>query len=210
MQSVLRNRLKYSGVIAALAAGSLVLSACGGGSTGGNSGSGDGEAASLRFYWWGSDERNKRMQEAIDIFNAENSDIEVTGEFAEWGGYWDKLATSTAGNDTPDVYMQEDRYIADYGRRGLLANLDELGVPTDDIDESLLASGEIDGELLGVPTGSNVYSVLANPAIFEEAGVELPDDSTWTWDDYVEISQQIHDGIPSGDVFGTSDATYNE
>lgn len=164
--------------------------------------------ASIRFYWWGSDARNERMQQAIDIFQDDNPNITVTGEFAEWGGYWDKLATSVVGGDTPDVFMQEDRYIADYARRGVLADLGSIGVETGDIDKSLLTAGQIEGTQYGVPTGSNVYSVIANPALFEAAGVEMPDDDTWTWEDYVEIADKIHEATP--DVYGTSDATYNE
>ena len=38
----------------------------------------------------------------------------------------------------------------------------------------------------GVSTGSNAFAVLANPTLFKEAGVDLPDDSTWTWEEYAE------------------------
>jgi multiple sugar transport system substrate-binding protein len=51
--------------------------------------------------------------------------------------------------------------------------------------------------------------VIVNPAIFEAAGVELPDDTTWTWDDYVDIANEISEKAPEG-IYGTSDYTYNE
>ncbi|GAA2008928.1 ABC transporter substrate-binding protein [Microbacterium ulmi] len=205
------RRILRRSAVAGMAALAVGLSACAvpGGSATPVADDPD-EPASIRFYWWGSDARNERMQQAIDLFEEDNPNITVTGEFAEWGGYWDKLATSVVGGDTPDVFMQEDRYIADYARRGILADLGAIGVETGDIDESLLTAGAIDGTQFGIPTGSNVYSVIANPALFEAAGVELPDDDTWTWDDYVDIATRIHDGTPGGQVYGTSDATYNE
>jgi multiple sugar transport system substrate-binding protein len=196
----------------ALAATSLVLglAACGGDSGSGGSTGGDAGPVTIRFSWWGAETRNARVQEAIDIFESEHPDIHVQGEFAEWSGYWDKLATAIAGGDTPDVFFQEDRYIGDYARRGILADLGALGVDTSQIDSGLLGSGRIDGTLVGIPTGSNVLAVLVNPAIFELAGVPMPDDDTWTWEDYVDISVAIHNGIASGDVYGTSDYTYSE
>ena len=164
----------------------------------------------IRFYFWGDANRNTEVGKAIDLFEQDNPTITVQPEFTDWSGYWDKLSTEVAGGNTPDVFMQEDRYIGDYSRRGLLADLESLGVPTNDIDSGLLSNGRIDGKLVGIPTGSNVYGIIINPTLFQQAGVAIPDDSTWTWDDYVSIAEQIHNNIPGGTIYGTSDSTYNE
>lgn len=182
----------------------LGAGACAPGSGGGG---GDGDVT-LRFSFWGTNERADRMQHAIDIFEEENPGITVEPDFVDWSGYWDRLATGVAGGDVPDVFMQEDRYIGEYARRDVLADLSGA-VPTDDIDASLLSSGDIDGGLYGIATGSNVFAVIANPDVFEEAGVELPDDTTWTWEDYVEISDAITAGTPDG-TYGTSDYSFSE
>lgn len=191
--------------VAALSVASLAVGLAGCGA----SDSGADGTQTISFMWWGSAERTARVQEAIDMFEEANPDIKVEGQYAEWAGYWDKLATSVAGGDTPDVMFQEDRYIGDYARRGVLADLSAIGIDTAKIDETLIAAGEIDGKPYGIPTGSNVMSIVANPDLFEAAGVELPDDDTWTWDDYVEIAEQISAGSPDG-VYGTSDYSYNE
>ncbi|WP_298461104.1 ABC transporter substrate-binding protein [uncultured Cellulomonas sp.] len=206
-----RALLRGAGVLTAAA---LALTACGQGEQPGadddpaGTGGGDG-SAEIRFSWWGSDERHARHQQIIDAFEAEHPDIDVVPDFIDWGGYWDKLATVTAGGDTPDVFMQEDRYIREYADRGVLADLSEMDIATQDLDATLLASGQLDDGLYGIPTGANVLSVIANPAIFEAAGVELPDDSSWTWQDYERIAQTISDNTQDG-VYGTSDYTYNE
>jgi multiple sugar transport system substrate-binding protein len=44
---------------------------------------------------------------------------------------------------------------------------------------------------------------------FEEAGVELPDDTTWTWDEFVELGAQITEAS-GGEVFGAQDKGFNE
>src|SRR5687768_16421467 len=57
-----------------------------------------GGAATLRVSTWGNDSRVRLTQEAVDAFTAANPDIKVTIENTDWSGYWDKLATMTAGN----------------------------------------------------------------------------------------------------------------
>ena len=198
------SRRTAAGAVVITAALALTAGACAPGSGGGGE---DGDVT-LRFSFWGSNERADRMQQAVDIFEEENPGIVVEPDFVDWSGYWDKLATSVAGGDVPDVFMQEDRYIGEYARRDVLADLAGV-VPTDDIDASLLSSGEIDGGQYGIPTGSNVFSVIANPDLFEAAGVDLPDDTTWTWEDYVEISDAISAGTPDG-TYGTSDYSFSE
>jgi multiple sugar transport system substrate-binding protein len=50
---------------------------------------------------------------------------------------------------------------------------------------------KIDGKLVGANAGVNSLAILANPAVFKKAGVDLPDDKTWTWDDYRQIAAEI-------------------
>lgn len=202
---------------AAVAALSLtgVLAACGAGDSGLRPAEAEPSSAApeecpceIRFSWWGSDSRHQATQQIIDAFEAENPDITVVPDFTDWGGYWDKLATSVAAGDTPDVITQEERYIADYASRGVLADLSTLGVDTSKIDETIVGAGQVDGGLYGIPTGINAYAVVADPEAFAAAGVDLPDDKTWTWDDYVETATTIASRTPG--VYGTQDYGFNE
>ena len=183
----------------------LSLTACSGNGEAPDAGAED--EVTLRFAWWGSDIRHEATQQAIEAFEAQNPNIDVQGEFGDWAGYWDKLATMTAAGDAPDVIQMSDAYMAEYAGRGALLNLSEQeGLNTADLDEKSLASGEIDGVLYGVEAGANAPVVLANTKIFEDAGVELPDDKTWTWDDYTRIAKEITEATPDG-VYGASAMT---
>lgn len=172
-------------------------------------GEGEGAEATIRFAWWGSDSRHQMNQQLIDAFEAEHPNITVVPDYTDWGGYWDKLATQTAAGDTPDVMMQEERYLREYADRGILANLNDYDVDTSNIDASILGSGEFNDGLWGVATGVNVRVMMADPAAFEAAGVEMPDDKTWTWDDYQDLMTQISensDGITGAQDFGISES----
>src|SRR5262245_55444800 len=80
-----------------------VLTACGTGGDSDASGDLTKDNITLRFTWWGSDARHKRTQQVIDLFTKAHPNIQVKGEFKDWNGYWDSLATTVAANDAPDI-----------------------------------------------------------------------------------------------------------
>ncbi|WP_369055558.1 ABC transporter substrate-binding protein [Kineococcus terrestris] len=185
--------------LGAAAAGAAALTACGAGGSGGSSG-----PAELRFTWWGSDTRHRATQEVIDAFNAENPDIRVTGEYTEWSGYWDKLATTVAANDAPDVIQMDVIQLRSYADRGALLDLSQVeGIDTSLIDPQDLSTGQTDEGLFGLVNGIVPHAVIANPELFAAAGQELPDDLAWTWDDYERLGAAITQAGPSG-TYGLS------
>lgn len=197
---------------ALVAAGALALTACGDSGSddpGGDSTGGGDEKVTIRFSWWGSDTRHELTQQVIDAFEDEHPNITVEADYTDWDSYFDKLSTSVAGGDAPDVITQEERYLTDYASKGVLADLSSLGLDTSKIDESVLASGSIDDKLYGVATGVNAYAVVADPEAFATAGVEMPDDTTWTWQDYVDIANEVSEKS-GGKIFGAQDYGFNE
>ncbi|WP_309080870.1 extracellular solute-binding protein [Zhihengliuella sp.] len=178
-----KDKKRLAQAVAVAAVSALALTACGGGGE-----SEDGKVR-LTFAWWGSDDRSELTEEIIAAFEEQNPDIDVVGSYSDWNGYWDRLATQTAAGDAPDVIQMDSQYLREYADRGAL--LDLSGVDVSKFDESAVDNGRTEEGLFGITTGVNSPTILANPAVFEEAGVALPDDTTWTWDDYAEISQQI-------------------
>ncbi|PZG19538.1 extracellular solute-binding protein [Nonomuraea aridisoli] len=185
---------------AALLAAALlaVTAACGGGGDGGESAGG---TVTLRFSYWGSDARQKMTEEAIAKFEAKNPTIKVEGEFSDFDSYYESLSTKVAASDAPDVIQLEIRALREYADRGTLADLSS-SVNAADIDAKLLATGAIDGKQYAIPNGANAFSLMVNPALVESSGQKLPDDTTWTWDDYVDLASKITAGS-DGKVTGT-------
>lgn len=188
-----RRTLLGSALGAALAAGIGGLSSCSSGSPG-SSGSSD----QLRFTFWGPAFYQEFTKKMVDAFTS-SSGVSVALEPAEWSSYWDKLATQTAAREEPDVINMDGKYLAEYAGRGALADLGSAeGLDVSGLSAADLDAGKMDGKLYAVSTGSNAFAVLANPALFKQAGVELPDDQTWTWEDYAEIGRQVHRGKVAG------------
>ncbi|TWD79981.1 carbohydrate ABC transporter substrate-binding protein (CUT1 family) [Kribbella amoyensis] len=179
------RRLAGTRWLAAALGAALVLAGCGGGDEAA------GGKVTLRFTWWGSDGRHTITQKVIDAFEAEHPNIEIKGEYGDWTGYWDKLSTQVAANDAPDIIQMDEQYIREYAGRGALLDLAKYDVNLDGFDASVAKAGEFDGGLYGVVNGVNAPVVLANPQLFQKAGVKLPDDKTWTWDDYTRIATEL-------------------
>jgi len=197
--AVSRRQFLIGGGLAALAS-TVGLSACG--SDSGSGGSSDG-SADLQFCWWGNEVRNKNTNAAIAAYTKANPTVKIAAQPGEFATYWDKLATQTAGNTSPDIIQMDMAYISEYGTRGALLDLGEEGGDVSKFAEGTVDSGKIDGKLVGMNAGINTPTFLANPAIFEKAKMEMPDDSTWTWDQAMEVAAEISSKVGGG-VFGMS------
>lgn len=200
MYTPTRRTLIATGTAAAFGG---TLTACSGG-LGGFGGGGDGDTTTILYGWWGSPEKDEALFAAIDAFNAANPDVVVEGESTPWEGYWDKLATMSAGGDAPDVIHMSERYILEYGERDALQDLrSDENLDLSALDETVVALGESGDEVLyAVPAGLNTFVLAVNVGLFEEAGVEVPDDTTWTWDDYYAASSAIADAGFVGSNYG--------
>jgi multiple sugar transport system substrate-binding protein len=172
----------------------LLLSGCGGGSD-------DGGPTTLRFAWWGSDPRHAYTQQIIDLYESEHPGVVIEPTFTGFGDYWDRLATEVAGSGAPDVMQQETRYVREYADRGALLDLNQY-VPdiirTEQLDPAVLETGVVDGEMFAIPIGINAHAVIADPQVFSDAGVPLPDDTTWTYEDMLASATAVSDAAPDG------------
>lgn len=167
-----------------------------GGSSVSGSGSGS-EEVTLRFNWWGSETRYDLTQQVVDIFEAKNPGIKVVMEYAGFGDYFDKLAVSIAGRDFPDLFQVTDPYMYQYIDGGVLQDVTQLeGLDLSAFPETSLFGTTVGGGVYGVPTGESGFAILANPALFDQAGVPIPDDETWSWQDYIDTATAITVALP--------------
>lgn len=203
-------RRGLAGAVGVLAAGSLALTACGQGELPDDTPAADEEEAAsggdvdLRLTWWGADARAQLTEQVIDLFEEKNPGITVTTEWGIWDGYWDKLSTSAAAGDVPDVVQMDESRIDAYGTSGQLLDLESqpesLDVST--IAPEVLNTGEVDGTIVGAPVGIGIYSVGVNTDLLQQAGVELPDDKTWTWDEFIDTAAQVSEKLGDQGVTG--------
>ena len=168
---------------------------------GGNQGGGeDAGAATLALAWWGNPTRNKNTEAMIAAFTKANPDVKLEPQPGEFSSYWDKLATQTAGGTAPDIIQMDMNYISEYGSRNALLDLKD--VDTSKFVEGTVESGRINDTLVGVNAGINSAIIFANPSVFEKAKMEIPDDTTWTWDSMIEVGAEA--ASKAGVTFGVA------
>jgi multiple sugar transport system substrate-binding protein len=184
-----RRQFLLGGLGLAAAATTMGLTGCAPGSSDSGGGGGDASTADLAFTWWGNDVRNKNTTDAITAYSKANPGVKIAPQPGEWSSYWDKLATQVAGNTAPDIIQMDMAYISEYGNRQALLDLSK--VDTSKFIEGTVGSGKINDTLYGINAGINCLVVLANPKVFEKAGVAVPDDKTWTWDSMIDTAAEV-------------------
>lgn len=201
-----RIRRTVAGTVAATV--TLTLTACGVAQDQGSTELAD-EPVTLRVTWWGGDTRHARTQEVFDLFEEKYPDITIEPEFSDWSGYWEKLATATAGGNAPDVIQMDQLYLASYASRGSLVDLGSLPqLDTSGLEDSVLGMGTWKDGLYAMPISTTSTGLLVNTDLVEELGTPLPDTSTWSWDEFEAWAQEVTEKSPD-DTYGTN-VIYNE
>lgn len=169
---------------AVLTAGALLLSGCGAGSADGDDGD-----VTLRFYWWGHDGRHENTQEIIDIYEEENPGVTIEPEYSDWSGYWDRLATQTAAGEAPDVIQMDALYLREYAENGTLLDLSAMDFSG--LAAGVRDAGATDDGVWAMPHGMTVMTLAANDSMIADSGVELPDDTSWTWEGFSGYAAEL-------------------
>ncbi|GKQ40207.1 ABC transporter substrate-binding protein [Streptomyces sp. A012304] len=184
-----RTILKAAGASAATL-GLAATTGCGG--NGGTSADG---TVTIRYSWWGADERAKRINQSIALFEKKYPKIKVKTDFQDYVAYWEKFQTQAAGGNPPDVFQNAVGFLRKYDKRGILLDLksqiDAGNLSVDNFRAGVVSVGEVDGKQLGIPVGSNTMALVIDKKVFQKAGV-TPQPG-WTWDEYFKALKTIYD-----------------
>ena len=167
----------------------------------------DAEEKTLSFIWWGNQTRNERTQEILSMYSTEHPEITFDPQFAEWGDYWQKLATASAGHELPDIVQMDYSYLKQYVSNDLLVDLtpyiEDGTIDVSNVDEGILNSSKVDGGIYAICNGVNVPAHLYNKTLLTENGIEVKDNMTV--DDFVAISKEIYEktGYKTNIAYGT-------
>ena len=154
--------------------------------------SGGGGDVTINFVWWGSEGRASLTKKAVELFQQKNPNIKVQTSFSAYQAYWEKLATQTAGGKPPDVLNVDSRYLAEYGGRNVLADLNSgagKAISLADVNPELAATGVYQGKRYAVPWAQNTPAMIYDPAAFTAAGADPA--KGMTWDQFAEATQKV-------------------
>lgn len=176
------------------------------------SGSSSGDT-SMVFAWWGNQTRNDRTNSAIAEYEKQNSNVKIEGQFSEWGDYWQKLATNSAGNALPDIIQMDYQYLNQYMNTGLLYDLTEFTkdgtLDTSKWNKNMINAGTMDGKLVAVCAGINGPALVYDKAITDKAGVTMKDNMTN--DEFIAACKTIYEktGYKTNIQYGTAQEIFS-
>jgi len=160
----------------------------------------------LRIMWWGSQTRHDRTLAVLDLYT-ENTGVQFEPEFYGFDDYITKLNTLIAAADGPDLmqmggnfptYQEHIEYLNSY--------IDSGVIDTKNTDASMIGITTLEGNTIGLSSGTNAPAMAYDPALFEKAGVALPT-FKWTWDDFEKAADAIHKKLG---ILGVSQTQNNE
>ncbi|MBO1304741.1 sugar ABC transporter substrate-binding protein [Enterococcus sp. 669A] len=183
------NKKLLVGITGILAVG--VLGACGGGSTTNDSGgeAQNGDQVTISYGLWDKQQAPVFEEIAAD-FEKENPDIKVEFQVTPWAQYWTKLETAVTGENAPDVFWMNIPRAIDYIDNGVLEPLDDIEFDKDKIPSQYQESYTQEGNLYGIPKDYDTNALWYNKKMFDEAGIDYPDES-WDWAKLQEVAKQL-------------------
>ena len=156
----------------------------------------DDEPITLRFAWWGGDERNAATLEVIEQFEALHPNVAIEAEYGGNDGYHDKLATQLASGTAADIVQVDPETFPQYVSTGdyFVNYMDYSNMDLSTFDEnyiSLEINGRYDGKQLGLPTGISGAGILVNQDLADEIGIDFT--QAYTWDDLWEMGRKVRE-----------------
>ena len=170
--------------------------------------SGGSQDVKLTMSWWGNQVRNERTQAALDLYSEQNKGVTIEGQFSEWSDYWNKLATSAAGQSLPDLVQMDYMYIDQYVKNSLLVDLkpyiEKGALDVSNISENTMASGTVDGGVYAICAGINSPAMMYNKTLLDKNGITIKD--YMTIDDFEAVCRQVYEktGYKTSIVYGTA------
>ena len=156
----------------------------------------DDEPITLRFAWWGGDERNAATLEVIEQFEALHPNVTIEAEYGGNDGYHDKLATQLASGTAADIVQVDPETFPQYVSTGdyFVNYMDYSNMDLSTFDEnyiSLEINARYDGKQLGLPTGISGAGILVNQDLADEIGIDFT--QAYTWDDLLEMGRKVRE-----------------
>lgn len=147
-------------------------------------------------------------EELIAEFEAANPGITVEYTALPGDEFDAALATALASGSGPNIFNDWTGSIGQFHAAGIIAplNWEAAGFESEqavydayEAGENLLAGAVFNDVIYGLPTELSIYACYANNSMFEEAGLDPETDFPETWEEMLEVAEQLtirEDGVP--------------
>lgn len=163
------------------------------------------DGASISVVASGNPEEQKIYQQSIERFNKVFPNVKVNFE-AVAADYPVKIKADAAGGTLGDVFFVDSGLFNALAPNDILLDLNPsmaaIGMKAEDFAGPLISVFQLDGKTFGVPKDFGGLAVHVNNRLAQEAGVTIPADGNWTWDDFRAAADKLTKGTGNAKIFG--------
>ena len=150
-------------------------------------------------HWANEPARRQVIETIIADYEAEHPDVDIIISWWDAAPLADALrAVMTAGGQgAPDISTDSD--LVNFVKAGWLLDIED-SMPWENFQDGLKDGWRIPGVdgIYNFSPGIQTLMLFYNPAIFEKLGIEVPENYTFTQDEFVDVVQKCKDGGYAG------------
>ena len=201
------RHIRLASTLIAVTTAGLLLAGC----SGGGSPSASGSDVTLTF--WGtygnggnSAQTDELQNELIPAFEKDNPGIKVEYVDMPYDGLKQKLTTSAAGGELPDLIRSDIGWVAQFAKLGVFKQLDGTMPGFEDLASAVypgtLETTSWNGHYYGIPLNTNTRVLVTNSDTLKKAGMTAP---PATFDDLKKLAT----GLAGTGTFAFADSGLN-
>lgn len=163
----------------------LVISACGGGSSG--------NSKSLSwFFWVGSPAEASAWKHNAKLVSDKYPDLHVDFSSTSWDSYWQKLPSEASTHSMPCIAGLQFGYVGSVGKDFIPLNkfVKKYHYDLKPFVPTMLSELSWNGNLLALPYDFGPVVIAYNKDLFNKKNVPLPK-AGWTWDDFLAAAKKL-------------------
>lgn len=146
------------------------------------------DKCTLRFSWWGGDDRHEATLEAIELWNSMHPDITVKAEYGGWDGWSEKVNTQISSGTEADIMQINYDWLVTLSADGTgfydLNKLDDF-LDLSGFSDDILSFGTVNGHLNAIAVSVSGRGLFYNSEVFERLNADYPS----TWDELSELGK---------------------
>lgn len=157
----------------------------------------------LRVSCWGNYQNFQIWDQVRQAFQEVHGDVRIVIEYTpDYNQYKQRIQANAVAKNLPDVMQMDDDFFPEFASKFKFEAMDswfknDPEVSPDDYNDHALELFNVAGRQMGTPLWGFTVLIAANRASFRRAGVGLPDDETWTLDEFYDICRRVTSG-PAG------------
>lgn len=143
---------------------------------------------------WGMGQ-GKSLEQLSKLFMEEYPEYEVDFQAIPWSNAYEKILTSIAGRQVPDVAQMGTTWMAPFGSMGAFEDLapyieSSEVVKPENFFEGAWETGIVDGKQFGIPWHVDVRAMFYRTDLLAQVGY---DHAPQTWDELYDAVKKLHE-----------------